>query len=51
MLFAFKKFSTLLYAVKNNGVPANERGDTGPTVINEYCRDAISKALCGSLND
>lgn len=44
-LFESIKASGVLKAVKNNGVPAKDKGDTGPTVINEYCLEAISTAL------
>ena len=44
-LFAVKKSSGLLKAVKNNGVPENDKGETGPIVINEYCLLSISKVL------
>lgn len=45
-----KNSSALLKALKNNGVPANERGETGPMVINEYSRLSVSKDECGSRN-
>jgi hypothetical protein len=50
-LFASRKASTLLNALKNRGVPAKDRGLTGPIVINEYCLLATSNAECGSLNN
>lgn len=50
-LFASMNVCTSLKAVKNNGVSAKERGETGPMVINEYYRDPKSNALCGSRND
>jgi hypothetical protein len=39
-----------LKALKKSGVPAKERGETGPVVINEYSREAASKAEWGSRN-
>jgi len=50
-LLNFKNSSVILNAVKNRGVPAKDSGDTGPTVIKEYCLDATSNVLWGSRND
>jgi len=50
-LLTRRKSSGELNAVKNNGVPAKDSGETGPIVIKEYCLEAGSNALCGSLND
>jgi len=36
--FAFRKASTVLNALKNSRLPENDKGLTGPMVINEYCR-------------
>ena len=44
-LFVFRNSSEVLKAVKKRGVPAKDRGETGPTVINAYCRDEMSKEL------
>lgn len=46
--FASRKSSTLLNELKNRGVPANESGETGPIVMNEYSREAVSNDECGS---
>lgn len=50
MLFASRKASTVLNALKNKGVPAKDNGLTGPIVINEYCLLDMSNAEWGSLN-
>jgi hypothetical protein len=42
---------TLLKAFKNSGVPAKDKGDTGPIVIKEYSLEAVSNEECGSLNN
>jgi hypothetical protein len=47
-LFVLMKASTVLNTFRNRGVPANDRGLTGPMVIKLYCREAMSKELCGS---
>jgi hypothetical protein len=44
-LFVLRNSSGVLNAVRNKGVPAKDNGETGPIVIKEYCREAISKAL------
>jgi len=44
-LFVLRNSSGVLNAVRNNGVPAKDKGETGPIVIKAYCLDAISKAL------
>ena len=41
--FAYRNSSGVLKALKKRGVPANDSGDTGPMVINEYSRVAMSK--------
>jgi len=46
--FALMNSSGVLKALKNRGVPANESGDTGPMVMNEYSRVAMSKEEWGS---
>ena len=49
--FALKKASTLLKALRNSGVPENDSGLSGPMVMKEYWRLAMSKAECGSRNN
>lgn len=46
--FADKKSSGLLNALKNRGLPENDRGLTGPMVMKEYWRLLASKDECGS---
>ncbi len=47
-LFVLRKASTVLKALRNNGLPEKDRGLTGPMVMKEYCRLFISNAECGS---
>jgi RNA polymerase sigma-70 factor (ECF subfamily) len=42
--FASRNASAVLKALKNSGVPANDRGLTGPIVMKEYWRLLVSKA-------
>jgi hypothetical protein len=44
------KSSTEVNAFKKRGVPAKDRGETGPMVMKEYSREATSNDDCGSLN-
>ena len=44
-LLVLRNSSGVLNAVKNKGVPAKDKGETGPTVIKAYCREDASKAL------
>ena len=44
-LLVLRNSAGVLNAVRNKGVPAKDKGETGPTVIKAYCREAISKAL------
>src|SRR4030067_43295 len=46
--FASRNSSTVLNALKKRGVPAKDRGETGPIVIKEYSRLAISNDEWGS---
>ena len=48
-LFSVRNASTVLNALRNNGLPEKDRGLTGPIVIKEYWRLATSNAECGSL--
>lgn len=49
--FSYINSSDELNALKNRGAPENDKGETGPLLINEYFLDAILKALAGSVND
>lgn len=49
--FASQNASGVLNTFRNNGVPANESGLAGPTVMKEYCLDPASSADWGSRND
>ena len=50
-LFASRKASTVLKALKNSGLREDESGLTGPMVMNEYCLLLASNAECRSRDN